>query len=114
MSYSLWNSIKSILFSVLIALMWLYVQRFEYDICINIFFWQLFITYIALDIRSIIKTYSGRLHMEDSFRSQMQLLIGILSLFYEPILLLDGVSRFLHGEFSFFQVKESKHPRSFN
>ena len=93
--------------------MWLYVQRFEYDICINDFFLEI-VYHIALVIRSIIKTYSGRLHMEDSFRSEMQLLIEILSLFYEPTLLLDGVSRFLHGEFSFFQVKEGKHPRSFN
>ena len=42
-----------------------------------------------------------------------QLLIEMLSLFFEPTRLLDGVSRFLHGEFSLFLGKQSKHPRSF-
>ena len=69
--------------------------------------------HIALGIRSLIKTYSVRLHMEDSFRTQMllpwQLLIEMLALFFEPTWLLDGVSRFLYGELG----KQSKHPRSF-
>ena len=43
-----------------------------------------------------------------------QLLIEMLGLFYEPTWLLDGVSRFLHGEFSLFWGKQSKSPRSFN
>jgi len=44
--------------------------------------------HIAVGIKSIIKTYSVRLHMEDSFRTQMsllwQLLIEILGLLFEP------------------------------
>ena len=43
-----------------------------------------------------------------------QLLIEMLGMFFEPTWLLHGVSRFLHSEFSLFQGKQSKHPRSFN
>ena len=38
----------------------------------------------------------------------------MLRLFVEPTWLLDGVSSFLRGEFSLFQGKLRKHPRSFN
>ena len=43
-----------------------------------------------------------------------QLLIEMLGLFFEPTWLLDGVSRFLHSEFSLFWGKQNKHPMSFN
>ena len=51
------------------------------------------------------KTYSVKLHMKDSFITQMffffsQLLIEMFGLLFEPTKLLDGVSRFLHSEFS--------------
>ena len=49
----------------------------------------------ALGRRSIIKTYSVRLHVDDSFRNLMlllwQLLIELLGLFFEPTQLLDDV-----------------------
>ena len=68
--------------------------------------------------RPIIKTYSMRLHVEDSFINQMlllwPLLIEMLGLFFEPTWLLDDVFRFLHGEFFLVQGKQSKHPRTFN
>ena len=93
-------------------------QRSQYHICIIIFPSALNVYHIALGRRSIIKTYSVRLHMEDSFRTQIllpwQLLVDMLGLFFEATWLLDGVSRFLHGEFSVFLGKQNKHPRSFN
>lgn len=68
---------------------------------IGIFFLPLVNVYhMALSMRSIIKTYSVRLHMEDSLRNSIlllwQLLMEMLFLFIEPTWPLDGVSRFLH------------------
>jgi len=54
-------------------------------------------THIGLGWRSIIKTCSVELHMEDPFRTQMlliwQVLSEMLGLFFELTWLLDGVSR---------------------
>ena len=88
---------------------WLYILFFKglnfTCMCINILFWQMLANHRALGRRSIITSYSVRLHI-DSFRTLMlflwQLLIETLGLFCESYWLLDGVSRFLHGEFSVF------------
>ena len=64
--------------------------------------WNLFVNHIALGISN---TYSVRLHMEDFFRTPNVVAVGCN--------LSDGVSRFLLGEFSLFQEKQSKHPWSF-
>ena len=48
------------------------LQRLEYDI--SIIFSLASVYHIELGIRSTIKTYSVRLHMEDSLRTQMLLL----------------------------------------
>ena len=64
------------------------LQRFEYHICIKIFFPFANVYHIALGIRSVIKSYSVRLHMENAFRSLLllpwQLLIEMLGLLFEP------------------------------
>ena len=60
----------------------------------------------AFGRRLIIKPYIIRLHMEDSFRTQMlflqYLLIEMLGLFFFNLPDLDGVSRSLQGEISLF------------
>ena len=67
---------------------------------------------MALSMRSIIKTYSVRLHMEDSLRNSIlllwQLLMEMLLLFIEPTWPLDGVSKFLHKvEFQLTKLQEN-------
>ena len=59
---------------------WLLVailQRFEYYICLNNFS-VASVYHIAFGIRSILNTYSVRLNMEDSFRTQMSFLWQLL------------------------------------
>ena len=72
------------------TLMWLYIlfyKRFNVRSAL-ITFPLANVFHIALGIRSLIKTYSVRLHMEDSFRTQMLLLwqlpIEMPVLFFEP------------------------------
>ena len=54
-------------------------QRCEYHMCIDICFrWQMLANHIALGWRSIIKSYSVRLHIEDFSRTLMLLLWQLL------------------------------------
>ena len=78
------------------------LQRFQYHMCIN-HFPLADVYHIPLGRRSIIQTYSVRLHMEDSFRTYPLLLWQLL---IEMLGFLDGVSRFLRGESQ--QRKEEK------
>ena len=57
-----------------------FFERFEYHMCINIVFrWQMLANHIALGWRSIITSYSVRLHIENSeFRTLMMFLWQLL------------------------------------
>ena len=67
---------------------WLYIIFYKgLYITRTFFFWQMLANHMAHGRRSIIKTYSFRLHIEDSIRTLMlllwQLLIEMLGLFCE-------------------------------
>ena len=83
------------------------LQRFGYHICINNFSVGK-CYHVALGRRSITKTCSVRLHLEDSFRTQMlllwQLLIEMLCLFLEPTWFLDDVLGFYTVNFLCFKA----------
>ena len=83
------------------------LQRFGYHICINNFSVGK-CYHVALSRRSITKTCSVRLHLEDSFRTQMlllwQLLIEMLCLFLEPTWFLDDVLGFYTVNFLCFKA----------